>query len=132
MIEADLSYKLRGLFIHISQQYGHLFKEDLYHNALQELMLKESFRFISQPKITIFSFNTAKPLSIYIPDFLVEDKIILELKALNYLNIECIEQLDRYLKASKYELGFLVNFGEPKANIIRRIYTNNLKQWLSK
>lgn len=130
IIEEDLSYKLRGLFIKISTQYKHLYKEDLYHNALKELLMSSKIDFISKPKINIVSQETGKILSGYIPDFLVDDKIIIELKAQPFLNQSTIIQLDQYLKASKYEVGFLVNFGEPKVNIKRRIYTNDRKPWL--
>lgn len=130
IIEKDLSYKLRGLFIKISQQYGYLYKEDFYHNAFTEILELDKIPFRSKPQIKIYSIQTGKPLSIYIPDFLIKDKIVIELKAQNYLNDDSVIQLERYLKASKYELGFLVNFGEPKANIIRRIYTNDRKSWL--
>ena len=130
IIEKDLSFKLRGLFIKISRQYGYLYKEDFYHNALKELLDKEKIKFISQPRINIHSLETSKVLSTYSPDFLVEDKVIIELKAQPYLHIDAIVQLDQYLKASKYELGFIINFGEPKANITRRIYTNNCKSWI--
>lgn len=129
IIEKDLSYKLIGLFIKVSQQYGHLYKEDLYHNALKELLELEKISFKSKPLIRIYSQQTGKPLSTYIPDYLVNSCIIVELKAQPFLNQESINQLNQYLKASEYELGFLVNFGEPKANIIRRIYTNDLKKW---
>lgn len=131
IIEKDLSYKLRGLFIKISSQYGNLYKEEFYHNALKELLSIEKIKFVSQPKINIYSQNTSKILSVYNPDFLIEDKIIVELKAQPYLNNQSVNQLDQYLKASKYELGFLVNFGEPKANISRRIYTNDRKIWMN-
>lgn len=132
IIEKDLSYKLRGLFIKLSKQYGHLYKEDFYHNALVELLSQDKMPFKSQPRINIHSFETSKVLSTYKPDFLIKDSIIVELKAQPYLDHQSIAQLDQYLKASKYELGFLVNFGEPKANIIRRIYTNDRKPWLNK
>ncbi len=132
IIEKDLSYKLVGLFIELSQKYGHLYKEEIYHNALKELLEREQIKHISQPRINIHSLETSKVLSTYVPDFLIEDKIIIEIKAHPYLNSDFMFQLDQYLKASKFELGILVNFGEPKANIVRRIFTNDRKLWLNK
>lgn len=130
ILEKDLSFKLRGLFINISRLYGHLYKEEFYHNALAELLEKNKINFVSQPKIKIHSFETGRILSTYNPDFLIENRIIIELKALPCLYPNATIQLDQYLKASEYELGFLINFGEPMANIIRRIYTNDRKSWL--
>lgn len=131
ILEKELSYKLQGLVIDISKLYGYLYKEEFYHNALLENLEISKIKYISKPQIKIYSLQTGRALSTYIPDFLTEDKIILELKAQPFLNKETINQLDQYLKASKYELGLLINFGEPKAHVIRRIYTNNQKSWLN-
>lgn len=130
IIEKDLSYKIRGLFIKISKEYGHLYKEEFYHNALKEILSQRKISFIEKPRINIYSASSSKTLSTYVPDFLIENKLLIELKAQPFLNSESILQLDQYLKASKYEVGFLVNFGEPKANIVRRIYTNDRKSWI--
>jgi len=132
IIEKDLSYKIRGLFIELSQEYGHLYKEEFYHNALKEILGQRKIRFIEKPRINIYSVTSSKTLSTYVPDFLIENKIIIELKAQPILSSEAILQLDQYLKASKFEVGFIVNFGEPKANIVRRIYTNDRKKWFNK
>ena len=129
LLEEDLCYKVRGVFIEVSKNYGYLYKEQLYSGACAELFAKEKIPFVLHPKIKILSQSTGKQLSIYIPDFLVGDKIIVELKALKFLPQEAINQLEQYLKASSYQIGFLVNFGRPRAQIIRRIYTNDRKPW---
>lgn len=59
----------------------------------------------------------------YVPDLIISDSIVMELKAKPYLHKEDISQFWYYLKNSKFKLGFLVNFG--KANgveIVRRVY----------
>lgn len=130
IIEKELSYKIRGILIDISKKYGYLYKEEFYHNALKEELNDSGMDFVSQPKINICSIKSGKVLSKYVPDFLIENRIIVELKAQPYLIAETVKQLDQYLKASKYEVGLLVNFGEPTANIVRRIYTNDRKYFI--
>lgn len=65
----------------------------------------------------------------YGPDFLVDDKIILEIKAIEILPRKLVDQLFDYLKNSKYELGYFVNFTSPKLYMKRIIYTNDRKHF---
>lgn len=59
----------------------------------------------------------------YTPDLLINDAIILELKAKPFLHKDDVQQFWHYLKNSEYRLGFLVNFGEPNGvQIVRRVY----------
>jgi GxxExxY protein len=60
----------------------------------------------------------------YFADVVVEDRVILELKAVERIAPEHEVQLVNYLKATKIEIGLLLNFG-PKAEIRRKIYSNN-------
>jgi GxxExxY protein len=64
----------------------------------------------------------------YQPDFIVEDKIIIELKALEQMPRKMIDQLYSYLRNSEYELGFLINFSSGGVDIKRVIYTNDRKK----
>lgn len=130
LIEKKLSYKLQGIFIKISNEYGHLFKEKFYQNILKEKLEKYGLKYQQEPRINICSFETGRKMCIYNPDFTVENKIIIELKAQKFVAKNQISQLEQYLKASDFELGYLVNFGKPKVQILRRIYTNNNKPWL--
>lgn len=66
----------------------------------------------------------------YFADLVVEQLVIVELKATRKLTEEHQAQLLNYLKATPYEVGLLLNF-EPKAKIIRKIYDNELKGTLS-
>jgi GxxExxY protein len=80
-----------------------------------------------QKRITIYSIETGEPLGTYVPDFVVEDKIILEIKSTDFVIQKDVQQQLSYLKASKYELGFLANFSTPQLYIKRSIFTNDRK-----
>ncbi len=80
-----------------------------------------------KPQISIISQKTGKVIGALIPDIIVEDKIIVEIKALKDLRKDTINQLIKYLELSKYEVGYLVNFGRPYTQIIRKVYSNNRK-----
>ena len=80
----------------------------------------------------IHSIDTGKSLGVYVPDFLIEDKIIVEIKATDFTIRDNLKQHMSYLKAGQYEIGYLVNFGTPRLYIKRTIYTNDRKPWLWK
>ncbi|MCE1164897.1 MAG: GxxExxY protein, partial [Bacteroidetes bacterium] len=67
----------------------------------------------------------------YFADLLIDDKIILELKAIDSLSKEQENQLINYLKATEFKIGLLLNFGK-KPEVKRKIYTNDLKKHLQK
>ena len=128
-MEKELGYKIQGILIEISKKYGNFYKEEFYDKACAELLEIKKINFVSKPKLIIYSLDTGKKLAVYIPDFLIENKIILEIKALPFLPNPAVNQIVQYLKASQYEIGYIVNFGTPKAEILRRIYTNDRKPW---
>lgn len=62
-------------------------------------------------------------VGVYVPDLVINEVIIIELKAKPFLHKEDIRQFWYYLKNSKFKLGFLVNFGKSDGvEIIRRVY----------
>ncbi len=63
-------------------------------------------------------------------DIVVEDKVVVELKAVRKLGIEHEAQLLNYLNATHYEVGLLLNFG-PKAEIKRKVFDNERKRYQS-
>jgi len=130
LLEAELSYKIRGCFYRVFNQYGPGLKEIVYHKALAEELENQGLNFVSNPRINIFSQETGKILGTYIPDFIVEDKIIIEIKALNRLTFLEKNQQMSYLRASWYEIAFLVNFGASKLEINRLILTNDRKPFI--
>src|SRR3989344_2898150 len=114
LLEPELSYKVQGIFYDVSNKYGQGLKEQIYQKALAEEFTKHKILFEQQKRINIFSMDSGKLLGSYIPDFVIEDKIILEIKASVFTTKENINQQISYLKASAYEIGYLVNFGTNK------------------
>jgi GxxExxY protein len=129
-LEKELSYKLIGCFYTVVNKYGNGLKEKVYENALVEEFVKQKINFEEQKRINIYSIDSGKVLGIYVPDFVVEGKIIVEIKAVEYLARNNIDQQRSYLKTSKYEIAFLVNFGAQKVEVKRSIYTNDRKPFI--
>jgi len=131
LLEPELSYKIQGIFYNVSNKYGQGLKEQIYQKALAEELTKNNIIFEQQKRINIFSIDSGKVLGSYVPDFLVENKIILEIKASSFTTKQDVTQQISYLKASIYEIGYLVNFGTNKLYVSRSIFTNNRKQFIS-
>jgi GxxExxY protein len=120
LLYPELSYKVVGAIYEVWKKLGSAFKESVYQNALKEEFKNRNILFFSQQQIPIF-YNRKK-IGVYVPDFIIEDKIILEIKYLPMLTFKEKKQIWYYLKGTNYKLILLVNFGGKKLEIIRRVY----------
>mgnify|MGYP001575834284 CR=1 FL=1 len=112
----------------VQNRYGYGHQELIYQRALKEAFTKEGLVFIAQPKLEVRSWDTNEILGWYIPDFIIGDKIILEIKATS-MNVKRFqEQLKSYLRTSKYEVGYLMNFGIQPLYYERFLHTADRKQ----
>ncbi len=132
ILEKDLCYNIQGCIFSVSNKYGKGLKENIYQNALAEEFSKKGLNAVGQKRINIYSFDTGNKLGTYVPDFIIEDKIILEIKASSFTTKQDIEQQRSYLRISEYEIGYLVNFCMDELYIKRSIYTNNRKPFIAK
>jgi len=120
LIYADITYKIRGACFEVWKKFGGAFKEKIVDNALTIALKEKQLTVKNQEKINIY-FNNIK-VGTYIPDKIVDDIILLEIKCKPFITIEDRKQLWYYLKASQYKLGLLINFGTQKLQIERRVY----------
>lgn len=123
----ELSYKLQGLFFDIRNELGSGHKESIYQKALEKELINTGINFKKEAPIKIFS-SKKEFLGLYRPDFLVEDKIIIELKASTFVTKQESARVYDYLRNSEYELAYLVNFASPKLYIRRFLFTNDRKE----
>ncbi len=128
LLYKELSYRIRGAAIEVRKNYGPGHKEVLYQRAFAEELSLQGIKYEREKPIKIYSPKTKKIIGSYQPDFIVEDKIIIELKALEQMPRKMIDQLYSYLRNSEYELGFLINFSSGGVDIKRVIYTNDRKK----
>jgi len=126
---SGLTYKIRRIAFDIRNTYGPGHKEIIYHRLLEENLKKNSINFEQEKRIEFYS-EEGKLIGVYQPDFIIEDTIIIEVKASYFTSKVYEEQLYSYLRNSKYELGLLINFSTPKLYIRRIIYTNDRKPFL--
>lgn len=116
----DLTYSIIGAAFSIHKSLGSVHKELVYQNALaQEFrLLKIPFK---QEVIIPVSYKGTS-VGIYKPDFVIDDRVIVEIKALSFLPTTAKSQLSYYLRGTPYKIALLFNFGVPSLEIHRRIY----------
>jgi len=115
-------------FYSVYNTLGCGFLEKVYENALVIELRRQGLAVSAQQPISVYYQNQV--VGEYIADVVVEDCVIVELKAVKKLAEEHEAQLLNYLKATRYEVGLLLNFGE-KAEVDRKIYDNYRKGTLS-
>ncbi len=123
-----LTKKVISAFYDVYNTLGYGFLERVYENAMVIELTKGGIVSIQQSPLKVY-YND-EIIGEYFADLLVEDKVIVELKASKTLAVEHEAQLLNYLKASRYEVGLLLNFG-PKPEIKRKVYDNERKGSLS-
>jgi len=104
---------------------GYGFLEKVYENAMLIELKKSGLNAQSQQKINVF--YDEELVGDYFADIVVNDLIVLELKATSSLQEEHECQLVNYLRATKMELGFLFNFGT-EAEFKRKVFMNKHKR----
>ncbi|MEW5938900.1 MAG: GxxExxY protein [Chloroflexota bacterium] len=130
MNQIDLKHKditdkiLHAFFKVVYPQLGYGFLEKVYENAMVIALTALGLKVQQQVKITVYF--QGQIVGDYVADLLVNDLVIVELKAVNRLLLEHEAQLLNYLRATPYEVGLLLNFG-PKPTFVRRAYDNDRK-----
>ncbi len=113
----ELTYKINGAIFEVNKVLGAGFMEKVYENAL--LVELRNMGLNAKPQVPISVNYKGEIVGEYFADFVVEDKVVMELKAVEYLEKIHEAQLLNYLNATEYNVGLLVNFTYPKA-IIKR------------
>jgi GxxExxY protein len=115
---------LHAFYKVVYPQLGYGFLEKVYENALVIALTALTLRVQQQVKITVYFQQ--RIVGEYFADLVVEDVVIVELKAVSRLLAEHEAQLLNYLRATPYEVGLLLNFG-PKPQFIRKAFDNSRK-----
>lgn len=125
MIHQELSNKIIKAFYNVYNILGFGFLEKVYENALKFELQRMGYKVEQQQNIKVYFRE--KQVGDYFADLVVEDSIIVELKAAEALCEEHEAQLLNYLRATTIELGLLFNFGK-KPEFRRKIFTNDKKE----
>ncbi len=113
----NLSYTLNGILFLVHNELGRFCREIQFANLIELKLKEKNIRY--QREVSINGTNN-------VVDFIIEDAIVLELKAKPFLTKDDYYQIKRYLQATNLELGILVNFRARYLSPKRILNPNNL------
>ena len=124
-LHQKLSEQIISAYYEVYNELGYGFLEKVYENSMILALQKRGLHGKKQVPIKVYfeKYN----VGLYFADIIVEDKIIIELKADENLCEEHEAQLTNYLRATEIELGLLFNFGM-KPTFKRKIFENKYKK----
>ena len=115
----DITYQINGAVFEVNKILGPGFLEKVYENALFHELQARGLKAERQVPIkVIYKGNIAGE---FFADIVVQDTVIVELKAVENINRNHEAQLLNYLKATGFKVGLLINFKNPKAEIKRMV-----------
>jgi GxxExxY protein len=118
-IHSELTDKIIGCAYDVYNQLGFGFMEKVYENAMMIKLPQKGLEVVQQALIKVYFED--KLVGEYFADILVNNKVILEFKAVSSLSKAHEVQLVNYLKATGIKVGLVINFGE-KLKIVRRVF----------
>ena len=121
--EKSISQQVISCAFEVSNRLGAGFLESVYENALCVELGQKGIAFQQQVPISVKYRNEI--VGNYIADLIVEDKLLVELKALSEFSRKHEAQVMNYLKATDIRVGLLLNFGTPKLGIRRIAWQYN-------
>ena len=107
----DITEKVIGSSFEVHKFLGNGFQEVIYQRALALEFQKANLKFVREIEQEIFYKEYEKPIGTRRADFIVENKVLVEIKAIIQLEDVHLAQILNYLKAYRFEVGLLINFG---------------------
>ncbi len=117
--DSDLTGVVIGCAMHVHSYLGCGFQEFIYQNALEIEMRKKPINFSREFEMPIFYYE--QKIGSRRVDFLIENRIPIELKAVETLEDIHLAQAKNYLEAFKLRVGLLINFGAKSLQVKRLI-----------
>jgi GxxExxY protein len=124
LLHADLTERIIGEFFNVYNALGHGFVEPVYEEATV-IALRDAGLQVDRQVPTLVYFR-GKSIATFKVDLVVESSVVLELKASRSISPAPEAQLINYLRATRFEVGLLLNFGE-RARFKRFIFANARK-----
>ena len=117
IVQKELSYKIMGILFSVHNALGNRYQEKYYQKAIEEGLKEENINFKKELSVDLKYKN--KKIGKYFLDFLIENKVVLEIKTVDNLRPKDFKQVLAYLTANNIELGILVNFRTDKLTFRR-------------
>lgn len=119
------TYLIRGACFAVWKEFKGMFKESVIERSLAIALRSKGLKTETQKRIDIYF--QGEIVGTYVPDIIVNSKILIELKSKPKLIKQDEEQFWKYLKGSQYKLGLLINFS-PTGLIIKRVVFDKARE----
>lgn len=121
----EITEKIIGASFEVHSFLGNGFQEVIYQRALAYEMSQRDLNFQREIEQDIYYKELSEPIGTRRADFVVEDKVLVELKAIKELEDVHLAQALNYLKAYRLEVGLLINFGSKSLTFKRLVLTHS-------
>lgn len=125
LIQSDVTQRILGASMEVHKFLGNGYQEVFYQRALALEFRSMNIRYEREVEQMVYYKEPDQLIGTRRADFLVEGKVLVELKAVKELEFIHEAQLLNYLKAYRLEVGLLINFGGPSLTWKRRVLTNH-------
>ncbi|MBC7264099.1 MAG: GxxExxY protein [Chloroflexi bacterium] len=130
----DLTYRIIGAAMAVHRQWGPGLKEQQYQRSLEISFTEMELSYTAQQNLPVYDRDVL--VGFYIPDFIVEERVVVEIKALGDLDNSHLAQVIGYLAVTGCPVGLLINFGTRSLQYRRILPPRNIsehrinRQWL--
>ncbi|NUM31658.1 MAG: GxxExxY protein [Bacteroidetes bacterium] len=120
---SDITEKIIGAAFEVHKYLGNGFQEVIYQRALALELNKAGLNFQREVEQDIYYKDLPEPIGTRRADFIIERKVLVEIKAIIELEDVHIAQILNYLRAYQFEVGLLINFGSKSLTFKRLVLT---------
>ena len=120
LLEGELTEKVIGICMDVSRELGGGFLESVYLKALIIALAQAGLKYVEQSPLKVMF--RGQVVGDFFTDIIIEDRLIIELKAVKSITPEHEAQLINYLRATGIKVGLLVNFGRSRMEWKRFVY----------
>jgi len=124
VIYKDLSYKIVGILYDVYNDLGYGYQEKYYERAIEKYLLIRKVKYTKQASYKIAVKDEV--IGRYYIDFIIDNKIVLEIKKGRYFSRRNINQVKGYLKATGMKLAILANFTPDGVKFFRVLNPDNI------
>ena len=124
LLHKSITDAILKVYYEVYNELGYGFLEKVYQNSMYIELKNKGYKVEAQSKIKVYYKETE--VGEYYADLMVENLVILELKAVDYIVKDFENQILNYLRSTDCEVGLLLNFGK-KPEFRRKIFENNRK-----
>lgn len=124
-LHAELTERIIKAAYNVLNELGHGFLESVYEKTMEQILIEEGHQVRRQANIPVYF--RGKLVGDFKADLIVDDLVIIELKAIQKLQRIHEAQILNYLRATEIEVGLLINFGQ-EFQIQRKVFANSRKR----